>query len=458
MSDSASDHLWRTGWIAGWTGHIGLLVVAGLWLWMESQQEGMFLWRWGLWMLIVAGSVFWPAIGLILLGGLSVLGSYEHAGSAVVVRDLWLAGLTFTGMVLWGQKHPKYPFRLRGLFRHRLVWLMLALAGWVFLAEGIARWQLRWPESSDGRSVWLFGEALILFLLAGQILGDRRSSVWLCLSLLAGLAVRARFLSPAGLWREEDIAGLIAITWPLVIAAVWSVADWRWRWGVGIVAGLLGLHNLWVLLHTQNRAGAAALVAALFIAAVLSQWRWILVPVILAGLILITRLAAGTAYWQRFVDLLVGGPEIDSFHARLEIWKAAWRQASEHPWFGLGPGRFCFLDRYQAAPLGPHNHVLGMLAETGWVGLMLYIALFAGALIMLWRVWFVVRDRWPGVPARMLLASLCAYLLVGTFQTRHDMPLAYFLVGWALAMYRQVFGDGNEPAFPQDRDHSGSVR
>src|SRR5206468_6526411 len=91
-----------------------------------------------------------------------------------------------------------------------------------------------------------------------------------------------------------------------------------------------------------------------------------------------------------------------------------------------------------------HNNYVQVAAETGFPGLALYLALFGTALASAARVMGQSAHDWRGATAGALQVSIVAYLTAGLFISRHDMVLAYMLVGWvaatasAAAVERQV--------------------
>lgn len=73
---------------------------------------------------------------------------------------------------------------------------------------------------------------------------------------------------------------------------------------------------------------------------------------------------------------------------RLQLWSDALELLEDHPWIGVGPGRF----RYASATASDdedlrwaHNDFLQQAAETGTVGLILMLALFGSVFMYLWR-------------------------------------------------------------------------
>jgi O-antigen ligase len=92
---------------------------------------------------------------------------------------------------------------------------------------------------------------------------------------------------------------------------------------------------------------------------------------------------------------------------RLAHWQAALNMAESHPWLGVGFGNYeVVYNRYRLLnwdePLGhAHNYYLNVLAETGMIGLLGYLILWIGVLVMTWRA-----RRHPDAAARFVVIGL----------------------------------------------------
>jgi O-antigen ligase len=185
------------------------------------------------------------------------------------------------------------------------------------------------------------------------------------------------------------------------------------------------------------RGGAVAMVAAGVTVWMLCRCKIKALLLVSSVLILAGVMFIGTDYWQKFADIWQDGPWKSTVDSRLDLWEGGWRMALEYPVVGVGLGNFEHrVGEY--TPSGkddsPHNNVVAFLAETGFVGAVLYVTVFASALCLgtiAARDTTDPRRRWF---ATFLVASLVAYLVGGMFMTRHTMPLAYLLAGSALAV------------------------
>ncbi|MCE9594922.1 MAG: putative O-glycosylation ligase, exosortase A system-associated [Planctomycetes bacterium] len=135
---------------------------------------------------------------------------------------------------------------------------------------------------------------------------------------------------------------------------------------------------------------------------------------------------------------------------RLAAWKTAIKMAEDNPVLGVG---FTLFRRNYSRYSEPgeyirvaHNSYLQVWAETGTISLLLYLFLI---FFSLWRVWSLRRDAkryfntsWIINYATMFEASLCAFILGGTFLNRFAFDLFYHYVGIIIALetiaYREM--------------------
>ncbi|WP_085315625.1 O-antigen ligase family protein [Derxia lacustris] len=148
--------------------------------------------------------------------------------------------------------------------------------------------------------------------------------------------------------------------------------------------------------------GSVALAAALY-ASLLSESRggWITLPLFLLALLAGAGAYLGNDIVRHRVEMIQSDfTELEKGNAdtstgiRLALWRAALRMGAEHPFFGVGRGRFqpTLADYAQAGLLDPaltnkrhaHNDFLNHFAETGAVGLLVLLGLYLvpGALFL----------------------------------------------------------------------------
>jgi tetratricopeptide (TPR) repeat protein len=294
----------------------------------------------------------------------------------------------------------------------RGLWLGLAWFAWRILCHAAAGWGPDTPA-------WLGwqGVLLALFLGSARVLRGEAARRGLAGALTAALLVGAAFalLGPLGwdpfaataldqgfghraygsLGNPDFLGGWLALLLPLALALSLRLAGARRRWA--LAAALSGAAALWL---TQARgawlAGAAGVAVALLV--LRSAWPQAL-RVAALGLALgaALLLAAGPAAWMGRLRESADWQGA-SWQGRRMMTGLCLQMALQHPWMGVGPGRFtdAFLagqaPRLSADRSQPyrytedaHDDWAQAAAEGGWPGLALWGALVFGALALAWR-------------------------------------------------------------------------
>lgn len=327
-----------------------------------------------------------------------------------------------------------------------LAWLVFAFAAW----SGLGVLLINDPSKPSGLDVAhppiRILDAVVLFLLASGTLRERAGSLTTAMALAATLLARA-VLFPDQIHLDGDLAYWLAVSLPLTCLHLPMVRSPL----AAVTMSLLGSLELYVLYRTENRGAAVALGAVLvslfpLLALArrdLARRRWLALAVALPVLIVAGWLFSLTPYWDRFADYFSGrrGTNVASAESRLKIWHSTVELVLDHPVLGVGWGNFhAAIAGYDRSLSGQsvHNNFLGVLAETGVPGLALYVLLFGQALARMVRRSLTGDEfAWP---ARAVALALVAYLIAGLFLTRHDMPFAYLLVGWSVAIHAAPLG------------------
>ena len=347
--------------------------------------------------------------------------------------------LAVVGWLIWAMRTGRVPN-----FRHWMIALVFALAGWMALTAMIAiGGGMPWKPFPRHNPLD-FGSALAMFLLAAHVLGDRRTSWQFALVLCLALLARALVQGTSGLDLEGDIAPLVVMSLPLALMGAWMAPSPAVR----AIFLALAVAMVGVVALTHNRAAAVAGAVMLVVLLWYLRRYWRMFAFALPLVAAVVLLTSPVKYWERFRALWDSQAahatvRLDraTAHERLELWDAGWRIALDNPMFGVGPGNYPFVvGAYSPRKdhLIAHNSYVNMAAETGFPGAALYLAVFVGAWLLLARIAGRVGNDWPGPGARMLQASLVAYLVVDMFISRHDMILAYLLAGWAVALDRET--------------------
>ncbi|AGZ40628.1 O-antigen ligase family protein [Actinoplanes friuliensis] len=142
---------------------------------------------------------------------------------------------------------------------------------------------------------------------------------------------------------------------PLLVIPLFLLAAVLSGSRAGLLAGVaVGLAALWKI---RRRLRTSFVVAALGVLVAATAVVWAFAPPAFTSL-----------FQERFVEQTV---EQHYLSDRTDIWAAAWRLAVEHPLAGAGLDGFYGLIGVNQAVEYPHNYVLGVAAEGGFLGMLL---------------------------------------------------------------------------------------
>ena len=346
----------------------------------------------------------------------------------------WLALLALTGWVAWLLRSGTRP-----PLRHRLILAMAALLGWGGLSLTLA-----WHggasldyEPKHHPEQWL--QASVLMLVAATVL-DGRHRGWLFALLLCAIPLaRYGVQAPGTLYLDGDVSTLSAMLIPFALVGAGTQRHKVLRLAFALAA--VGL--LWLVFSAQSRGAAIGLLAGL--AALALGARWNRRAALLAMLLVALALALAPRHlferfsvlWNPQASHARAGLDRATVDHRLQLWGGALRMVAERPWFGVGPGNYPA--RVGALVPGSegyvaHNSMLQAAAEAGVIGAALFLMIFGGALVALRSAAMRRNNAVDPSLALALQSSLAVYLAAGLFISRHDMQLAYLLVGWAVAL------------------------
>ena len=271
--------------------------------------------------------------------------------------------------------------------------LMLMLVGWAGLS-------VLWAEDAAlvMRSVLGYGLGMILVLIAFTAVQRQRDLVIIIGAIVVGAAVSAAygFLSPpaynpglqdrlTGTLGDPNYLAAVMVLGVGLSGGLFAIAKTPLTRGAALGAGVLCLIAIF---PTASRGGLLALAAMLFASVVLTKGRRLAL-----SLVILTIALAGIGYVfaaapQGNKDRILH-PNASGGSGRIDIWTVAGRMVSAHPIRGVGAGNFQVSsihyllrpgslpnDQYIAdTPQVAHNTYLGVLAELGFTGAILFLAL-----------------------------------------------------------------------------------
>lgn len=384
-----------------------------------------------------------PAWGLaVFVAAAYGLPRYGEANAAILSLNLldWLAALLLTGCTLWMLQNRRavcisaWPLQVMALF---LLWGAVSL--WFSSPE------MQAMEYDARHHPEQFLQAGVLMLVASQVLGVRAAG-WLFAALLSCIVAARVLLQGDAIYLDGDIAGLAVMGLPFALLGVaLQLPAWLRLAMAAVACGLVG-----VVFAAQNRGVALGLALALFMLWLNARRRWLWMGAAVLSMLVLASFAPGDYFnrfrvlWDPAASHATAGLDRETIEQRKQLWEAGFRAFKDHPWLGVGPGNdFKVLGAYfeRSDALPTHNSFLSVAVETGAIGVLLYAALFVGGIAQLQRLIRRGPSGWQRDTRRMLQASLAAYLGLGLVLTRHDMQLAYLLLGWAVALSSTASAD-----------------
>ena len=373
---------------------IALGVAAGLALAVDLRLGMAF----AIAVLVVPIALIDPPVILALWAGLAVFSRYPGFGLALTATGL----LAVAGWLVHARADPRYIREALRPHRRLLIVLALLLA-WLTLSQA---WAHDPGRAATGVVSWYVNAAAVVALLTSlrtprdvnlviaAVVGAVVASVALGLSGLdvatTSSAVDTATISEGRLQGASGDPNFMAafIVPAVVLAAVLhGAAGSRWRVVLPAAIGLLVVG----LAATESRGGLLAITVALIAALAAMRGRRAAVLAVAVGVVLVGAawISANPAILER-----IQSAEQDRGNGREDLWVVAGRMSADHPITGVGldnftvrspeyvrrPGALNYVELVIERPHETHNTYLQMLAETGVVGLALFLALLAMAL------------------------------------------------------------------------------
>ena len=279
----------------------------------------------------------------------------------------------------------------------RLQPLMIVMWGYVLTTAASAIYS-DFPMLALARAVQLIIVATVVQLLASQ---GRLATVgrflhgWivlLTLSIAAGLVYVAPTTGPQEgrfTWlsvHSVSAGSMLALSVPLLFGLSLSAGRRPLPWPRWVYGSLFVVHLVFLLL-TRTRGSIGGAVVAIAVMAWLSSGKKMKPELVLGSLVIGGALAL--AFGRTVLEFLTRGETVDqigTFNRRTEIWSLAWDSFLEHPVFGLGfnSAKGVFFDETGLG--GAHNAAINVMIDVGLAGLIWWVALIVGSLVVLGRL------------------------------------------------------------------------
>jgi probable O-glycosylation ligase (exosortase A-associated) len=373
------------------------------------------------------------------------------------LRPAILTGLLAMALYLFDRQDERQPRRVllptTKLVLTFLLWTIASTAGAIVLGN-----------SFDVVFGNLLKTVLMCLVLVGSVRGlrdvERLTMVYLVAATIYAIVVVARFdLGEGSDWRlgrlyyydANDLATYLVTAMPL---GVYFLLTGRRAVGRVLAAGALAILTV-AFVRTGSRGGFIALIAVIVF--IMLRYSAISLGRRLSAAVLVTLILLGTAssrYWEQMTTIASDADYNRTEETgRLQIWGRGMGYMLQHPLLGVGPGNFQTAEgtlsplaerqqfgvgvRWNAA----HNTYIQVGAETGVIGLLLFLAMIASALVALSRS----RGRGPDRAdsrekqtqlAQVLTASLIGFVVGAFFLSLAYTEMLYTLIALAVGLQK----------------------
>src|SRR6266852_1611846 len=364
-------------------GTVGAFAVSPFWgiavYYLFAVLRPQYVWDWALLDYDPQNKIRWSFYVAVA----AILAAFAHKlGFIRVPEQEKSSGPDATPERLPADPHPTGPFTSAHV-------LLLAFGAWIGVSYlGARNQELAAPW------FWEYAKIFVMFLTATFLIRTTLQ-VWTLFVIAAlalgylGYEVNATYLDMqhpritiydsgyGGL--DNNGAGLMfAMGVPLCLF-VWEGVDRWWRW---IFAALIP-SLIHAVLLSFSRGAMLALLAASPLFFLRSQHkRYLLVGGLILFLALLPRMA-GKEIRDRFFSIEQYEKD-ESVQGRFSSWQVAWEIAKDYPIDGIGlRNASAYAEKYnpEAKDRTIHSQYLQILADTGFVGLGLYLS----ALFLVWR-------------------------------------------------------------------------
>jgi probable O-glycosylation ligase (exosortase A-associated) len=213
--------------------------------------------------------------------------------------------------------------------------------------------------------------------------------------------------------------------------------------------GALFVMTIPTIFFTYSRGALFSLLVVLGVMILRLRQRFILIPVVGAGMALAVLYAPES--WKERMNPSTDNMLDKSARGRINAWKFAVHLTADYPVTGGGFETFtpALFQLYASDPLevhGPHSIYFGILGEHGIPGLMLFLALVGTAFYSLYEIakWGrVYGDATAVAYANMFRFSLVGFLTAGLFLGRAYFDYAYTIFACIVVLRRACFEHWN---------------
>lgn len=357
--------------------------------------------------------------------------------------DFTLLDAVALGVLFSGQKNWRWPPFL-GLFLFYMLAVALSLA------------HARFGSLAFSYLLQLM-RVCIVFLAVAGVAREERGERALIAGLVLGLGVQALYaiwarahgaIQTGGALPHQNLLGFISYLVVMPSLAMVLAGRWTKLGFVGLIFGLIAV------ILTASRASIALSFAGLFVTLLLSLlFNFTGRKIAFSALSLVVLVGAGglamTSLQHRFV---ARGDSFSSEDTEREAFKrAAWSMIAAKP-MGVGPNQYSFIaitegysiragvaPRAQSLSTAVHNSYLLVWAETGFLGIIGFLAL------LLYPIWIAFKTAWrfrrtPG--SEVLIGLGCGLItmdLHGLFEWQYVVYTTQYLFAGSLGLVAGLY-------------------
>lgn len=337
----------------------------------------------------------------------------------------------------------------------------------MLLAAGFFVWQLvTYPRSSfydDARNwTFTFFQLWILMWLASELLSPKRQHLTMTVFIVASVASAIYAYSQAHLVEEfstayglnrgigfaDDQNTLALYLSTAFVFTVYFNRQAKGRWTTIVFPGIY-IALIMGVVGTVSRAGFLTLLLTLLLLAIFwlsggqRKARQIVIPVLTIAFAAVYLVP--NVYWTImentiFTENIENEGNFGNRNALIEAGAKVW---ADYPVEGVGIGNFRSVSRnylssehYRVFRSVAHNLYVTLLAETGFVGFMLFMGWIAASMIQLYMT-MIRRDPVYSPLATMWMIVFIIFLFKGyTASTMHYDKILWMMGGISLAIYQ----------------------
>lgn len=385
---------------------------------------------------LLAVSLRRPFVALLLWAWFTIMTPHQLAyGVYGIPLNMVIAGVTILGYVISGE--------IARMRFDPITVLLVVFAGWITLAQAFS---LEPGNSAEYHDRFL--KTLLFIILCAQMATTKlriHALVWVLVAGIGFFAAKGALFTgmtlgqyrvqglPNTILEDNNHFGMATATILPLIFYLSSQVKSKW-----LKYGLLGLLSLCIfaIIGTHSRGAFVSLAAFGGLFWLRSRHK---VTIIAAMIVLLApAIAFMPAKWTERMTTITAATEDASFMGRIDAWVVSTKLANAHPVTGAGLRNSYLSD--VAASVDPerapraraaHSIYFEILGGTGYLGLLIYLSLFAAAFAATANILFVKKradlPQWQSDLARAIQNSLLVFM-IGAASVSMEMWDGYLML------------------------------